>query len=190
MSDRDRGARPSCLARESPSAGKISVFLEFSKVCETANFSLGFPRAAMRSRRRGFAVDGGGASRLAAPMTRDSASTVCWICRRRSWVGSREPPHPAGRLQDCTTRFDFSETNFVYHRGAKQSAISPPPRGSRCPPTRATSASRDRLVDSWIARYSQTLISMSFSVMAGLVPAIHVIQLARGPNAWPTGHQQ
>jgi hypothetical protein len=26
---------------------------------------------------------------------------------------------------------------------------------------------------------------MSFSVMAGLVPAIHVVQLARGPNAWP-----
>ena len=30
---------------------------------------------------------------------------------------------------------------------------------------------------------------MSFSVMAGLVPAIHVVQLARGPNAGPTGRQ-
>jgi hypothetical protein len=37
---------------------------------------------------------------------------------------------------------------------------------------------------------SQSLISMSFSVIAGLVPAIHVVQLARGPNAWPTGRQQ
>jgi hypothetical protein len=43
VSDRDRGARPSCLARESPSAGKISVFLEFSKVCETVNFRLSCP---------------------------------------------------------------------------------------------------------------------------------------------------
>jgi hypothetical protein len=31
---------------------------------------------------------------------------------------------------------------------------------------------------------------MSFSVMAGLVPAIHVVQLARSPNAWPIGRQQ
>jgi hypothetical protein len=48
----------------------------------------------------------------------------------------------------------------------------------------------------WVASLSitrnkrQSLISMSFSVMAGLVPAIHVIQLARSPNAWPTGRQQ
>jgi hypothetical protein len=26
--------------------------------------------------------------------------------------------------------------------------------------------------------------------MAGLVPAIHVVQLAGGPNAWPTGRRQ
>ena len=31
-------------------------------------------------------------------------------------------------------------------------------------------------------RTGKVLLSMPFSVMAGLVPAIHVVRLARGPN--------
>jgi hypothetical protein len=93
---------------------------------------------------------------LPAPMTRDSASTVCWVCRRRSWVGSRDPPHQAGRLQDCTTWFEFSERNFVYitaernNPGFRRLHVE-----VRVPRLALRSASRDRVVDSWIARYAR-----------------------------------
>src|SRR5271168_291980 len=41
-----------------------------------------------------------------------------------------------------------------------------------------------------IKQTGKVLLSMPFSVMAGLVPAIHVVRLARGPKALSIGRQQ
>ena len=109
VSDRDRGARRSCLARESPGA----------QGCATAHqLSAG-----------SVVVDHG-----SAPATRHTKR-----------VDFRTVPQ--GSI--------FQKAISYINAERDNPAISPPPRGNqRCPP-RATSASRDRLVDSWIARYAR-----------------------------------